>query len=301
MATERERRPMLAPKFPLRALIVEDNPVDAELSIEFLSVAQFEVTADVTHTAKDFVQCLQTGSYDVILADYNLGSWTGMDAFDLLREEGCDIPFILLTAALGDTTAVECMKRGVTDYVLKDRLERLPVAIYRALEQKATANERRRVERTVDETEAKFRALADMSNEAVFIEQGGRCTYVNRAAEAVTGYRRADLLQVTFWQLIPEEFRRSVYGQQFHRPRSAEGPVRCQTQITTKSGASAWVDCAVRVLQIDGKLGALISVVPVAKPAEDHTATESAIKESPDRARETSLTSADLVLAASAA
>jgi PAS domain S-box-containing protein len=300
MASERERRPTLAPKFPLRALIIEDNAVDAELCIEFLSVAQFEVTVDVTHTPKEFVQYLQTGSYDVILADYNLGSWTGMDAFDLLREEGCDIPFILLTAALGDATAVECMKRGIADYVLKDRLERLPVSIYRALEQKATSNERRRSERTVDETEAKFRALADMSNEAVFIEQGGRCTYVNRAAEIITGYRRSELLQVTFWQLIPEEFRRSVYGQQFHQPRSAEGPVRCQTQIATKSRGTAWVDCAVRVLQIEGKLGALISVSPAHKDRdEEASAPAKGINLSDSRASEESLR--ELALAVSAA
>jgi PAS domain S-box-containing protein len=268
MATEQTIRPILAPKFPLRVLMIEDNPVDAELCVEFLSVAQFEVVADIAQTPKELLAFVKNGSYDVILADYNLGTWTGMDAFDLLQEEGCEIPFILLTAALGDTTAVECMKRGLADYVLKDRLERLPVAIYRALEQKASAIERRRTERNADETEAKFRALADISSEAVFIEQGGRCTYMNRAAETITGYRRNDLTQVTFWQLIPQDQRMPVYGH-LHGPHRDEQPARCQTEIVTKSGVRRPVNCTVRELNFGENQAMLISLTPASTRAED--------------------------------
>lgn len=260
-------RPILAPKFPLRVLFIEDNPVDAELCIEFLSVAQFEVTADVVQTPKDLLECVKGNDYDIILADYNLGAWTGMDAFDLLKEEGCEIPFILLTAALGDTTAVECVKRGLADYVLKDRLERLPVAIYRAFEQKAASNQRRLSERNADETEAKFRALADISNEAVFIEQDGRCTYMNRAAETFTGYRRSELTQVTFWQLIPKDQRMSVYGH-LHRPGRNEDTVRCQTEIITKSGGRRAVTCTVRELNMKESPAMLISLTALARQAE---------------------------------
>ena len=73
---------------------------------------------------------------DVVLADYNLPQWQGMEALDVLRREGLDIPLILVSGALGDVTAVECIKRGATDYVLKDGLARLPEAIRRALQEK---------------------------------------------------------------------------------------------------------------------------------------------------------------------
>jgi len=271
MASDREQIPNLAPKFPLRVLLVEDNPADAELCLEFLSVAQFELTADVTQTPKDFVDRLQTAGYDVVLADYNLGSWTGLDALDMLQEQGCDVPFILLTAALGDETAIECMKRGVADYVLKERMERLPVAIYRALEQRAARIERRRADRSVEEAEAKFRALAESMQAAVFVEQGSKCSYVNRAAEAITGFPRGELLGMSFWQLIPEGFRPTTYGHPRRHPQSAELPVRYQTQINTKWGSERWLDCTVKLLQIDGSLAALIAAVPIPRPKEQAT------------------------------
>src|SRR5580704_1857314 len=98
----------LAPKFPLSVLLVENNPVDAQTYLDFLTGAQFDLTADVAHTPEEFVEKLQMSNYDIILADYHMGSaWTGMDALDLLHEEGRDIPFILLTAPLGDQIAVD--------------------------------------------------------------------------------------------------------------------------------------------------------------------------------------------------
>ena len=75
-------------------------------------------------------------SPDIMLADYNLPSWKGMEALEILRREGLDIPMIMVSGALGDMTAVECIKRGATDYVLKDGLARLPEAIRRALQEK---------------------------------------------------------------------------------------------------------------------------------------------------------------------
>jgi chemotaxis family two-component system sensor kinase Cph1 len=79
----------------------------------------------------------------VVLADYNLGSWRGMDALEILRIEGRDIPLILVSGALGDVTAVECIKQGATDYVLKDSLTRLPISIRRALEEKSLRDQQR--------------------------------------------------------------------------------------------------------------------------------------------------------------
>ena len=79
-----------------------------------------------------------------MLADYNLGQWRGTEALEILREEGLDIPLILISGALGDVTAVDCIKQGVTDYVLKDSLARLPVAVRGALKDKELREERKR-------------------------------------------------------------------------------------------------------------------------------------------------------------
>jgi CheY-like chemotaxis protein len=90
---------------------VENNALDAQFYIDSLSRAQFDLNAEIARTPEEFVEKLQLSDYDVILADYHMGSsWKGMDALDLLQEEGREIPFILLTAPLGDQIAVDYMK-----------------------------------------------------------------------------------------------------------------------------------------------------------------------------------------------
>jgi signal transduction histidine kinase len=128
------------------ALLVEDNLADSELVLRELRRGGFEVTCDVVQTAEQFRQKLQTTPPDVVLADYNLGSWRGMEALEILRSAGLDIPLILVSGALGDVTAVECIKQGATDYVLKDSLTRLPASVRRALEEKQVRKERRHAE-----------------------------------------------------------------------------------------------------------------------------------------------------------
>jgi PAS domain S-box-containing protein len=263
MATEPVSPVSLAPKFPLSVLFVENNPADAERYIDFLSSAEFDVTAEVAHSAEEFVEKLQVPNYDIVLADYQLGtSWTGMDALDLLHDQGLNIPFILLTAPLGDQIAVDYMKNGLDDYILKDRLDRLPVAIYRALEQRASRNQQLLAARALENAESKFRALAEFMPAAVFLQQGSNCTFVNRAAEAVTGYRRSQLMQMSFWQLVSEGARPGTY-EQIHRAQSAGLPVQCQTRIVTKWGTERSIDCRVKVLPMEGGIAALITAIPL--------------------------------------
>jgi PAS domain S-box-containing protein len=276
MTNEREPKANLAPKFPLSLLLVEDNPADAELCLEFLSNAQFDVQSDVVTTAEQVIAQLRTTNYDVVLADYNLGSWTGMDVLNLLTKENCDVPFILITAALGDQTAVECLKHGVSDYVLKDRMDRLPVAIYRALEQRAARKERERSKRSLMASERKFRTLADAIPTAVFLEQGTRCIYANRAAAILTGYSREELLAKSFSQMMPEDLRKGL-AERFNGGLDADTPAASyETRILTKEGEPRWLNVTVGVFQIDGRLAALISAVDVTgqRGAEKKVLTE---------------------------
>jgi signal transduction histidine kinase len=130
----------------LRVLLVEDNSSDIELILRELRHGGFEVSSDVVQTAEEFTQQVRANSYQVVLADYNLPQWRGMEAVEVLRNEGLDIPLILVSGALGDVTAVECIKQGATDYVLKDRLARLPLAIRAALQEKRLREERQRAQ-----------------------------------------------------------------------------------------------------------------------------------------------------------
>ena len=130
----------------LRVLHVEDNELDAELVATALRKGGFSVSAAVVQTEAEFEQQLRLYRPDVVIADYNLPQWKGMEALEVLRREGLDTPLILVSGALGDITAVECIKRGATDYVLKDGLARLPEAVRRALQEKRLLRLRHKAE-----------------------------------------------------------------------------------------------------------------------------------------------------------
>jgi signal transduction histidine kinase len=106
----------------------------------------FSISVTVVQAEHEFERQLRSEPPDVVIADYNLPQWKGMDALDVLRREGLDVPLILVSGALGDITAVECIKRGATDYVLKDGLARLPEAVRRALQEKRQLCLRRQAE-----------------------------------------------------------------------------------------------------------------------------------------------------------
>ncbi len=137
---------LAGPAVKLRVLMVEDDPVDRELVLRELRNGGFEPEAEVVQTEDEFVRHIESKQYDVILADYGLPTWRGPDGLELLKQRGLDIPFILVTGSLGDERAVECIKQGSTDYILKDHLPRLPVSVRRALAEKRGRDQRRHAE-----------------------------------------------------------------------------------------------------------------------------------------------------------
>jgi signal transduction histidine kinase len=127
----------------LRILLVEDNAADSELVLRELRRGGFEVSGTIVQSAQEFRESLRSDCPDLVLADYNLGQWRGMEALEILQSEKLNIPLILVSGALGDVTAVECIKQGATDYVLKDSLARLPISVARALREKRLQAERK--------------------------------------------------------------------------------------------------------------------------------------------------------------
>jgi PAS domain S-box-containing protein len=248
----------------LRVLLVEDNPTDAELCLKLLQKSPLDVRCDVVSTRDQFVTRLRSATFDVILADYAMGNWTGMDALNSMHDENRDIPFILVTGALGDQKAVECMKSGMADYVLKDRLDRLPAAISGALKEKSEREMLKRQRRSLEESEAQFRALAETTPVATFIEQGTRCCYVNPAAERITGYSRQELLTSVFWSLLLPDSRKLLVERTVRQEDAEESGSRCVVEILTKTNHVTQLDVTVGTFQLNGKLAALITASDIA-------------------------------------
>ncbi len=146
-----------APRTPLRLLIFEDHQEDIDITLHTLRSAGFEVSADVVVTLEDLEKRIRSGGYDLILSDYRMPHATGMDAFEVMRALDAQIPFILVTGSLGEERAVECLQEGVSDYILKDRLIRLPSAVARALEGKRLREERARAEEALRHSDEQLR------------------------------------------------------------------------------------------------------------------------------------------------
>jgi PAS domain S-box-containing protein len=130
-------------------LIVDDDAAAAELAVSVLERAGYRLAFETIGSATDFEERLAHSDYDAILCNHNLQAWTGIDALEILKRSGKDIPFLALTAVLGDEAAIEYVKRGATDYLLKDRLEQLPVALSRALIDKTHREEAARLQEQI--------------------------------------------------------------------------------------------------------------------------------------------------------
>jgi two-component sensor histidine kinase len=147
----------------LSVLLLEDSALDAELVTEALAGARLELTVERVVSAAEFTRAIRDKGWDLILADYRLPAFDGLSALALVREHCPGTPFIFVSGALGEEVAVEAMKRGATDYVLKERLERLPATILRALAEAREREERQRAQealhRLLDEKTALLHEL----------------------------------------------------------------------------------------------------------------------------------------------
>ena len=183
----------------LRLLMLEDDPFDAELSIGALTDAGYECTWERVETRQEFVQRIERLDYDVVLADYNLPTFDGISALRLFLERRIDRPFILVSGNLGEETAIESLKAGATDYVLKSRLSRLGLAVKRALREKEEERRRRFSEAALNASEGKYKTLFACSADPILIidRETGKFLDSNLAAVARYGYSHEEFLALT--------------------------------------------------------------------------------------------------------
>ncbi len=167
----------------LRVVVLEDRAEDAELVIQELRRSRFEPSWMRVETESAFLAALQ-GSPDVILADYHMPQLEAPRALELLQARNRDIPFIVVSGAIGEDAAVAIMRQGATDYLLKDRLKRLGPSVRRALEEKQMRDEKRMAEQALRASEHRFYSFMNNSPALAFIKDSdGRILYINNTCE----------------------------------------------------------------------------------------------------------------------
>jgi PAS domain S-box-containing protein len=212
--------------FPLRILVLEDAPADAELMIHELRKAGWEVQWRQTQTENAFVAGLDPPP-EVILADYTVPGFGAPQALAVLNARELSIPLIVVTGSVTDEAAVECMKLGAADYLLKDRLARLPEAVAQALEKERLRREQERSDRTLRESERLKDAIIRSALDClVSIDHEGRILEFNPAAEQTFGYKRADVLGKPMAELLIPPRMREAHRRGFDRLlTTGEGPI----------------------------------------------------------------------------
>jgi len=154
---------------PLHLLMADDDPDDLAFWLRELKKSDIPFEAETVSNRNDFIQELRAHPIDVVLSDYRMKGWSGMDALALTQEIQPGVPFILVTGTLGDELAVECIHRGVADYVLKNQLSRLPMAVHRVQEEKELRAAEGRAREALRENEAHYRVLIENAPEAIIV------------------------------------------------------------------------------------------------------------------------------------
>ena len=176
---------------PLKVLLVEDSDSDAGLVMRVLRRGGFDPTFRRVETAQDMVAALATPDWNVVISDYNLPEFDAPSALDVLQAAKSDLPFIVVSGNIGEDSAVKLMKRGASDYILKDSLARLPAVVQRELAELHTR-------RQLKQSESHLRLAAkvfESSREAIVITNAQRCIVsANRAFVEITGFQLDEVL-----------------------------------------------------------------------------------------------------------
>jgi len=191
----------------LRLLMVEDNPSDAALVLHSLRHAGFAPISQLVDTEDGYREHL-TADLDVILCDFNMPEFDSVRAFSIMQELNLDIPFIIVSGSIGEEHAVSAMQRGASDYIIKDRMERLGAAVTNAIEQKRLRNAKRQAEHSLRESEELMRNVFDYANMAMVVtDLNSRIIRANNAFAEMLGYSQAAVPGLSMLDLTHPEDR----------------------------------------------------------------------------------------------
>jgi PAS domain S-box-containing protein len=194
-------------KTPLRVLLAEDDEGDARLLLRELRKGGYDVTCQRVDTPDAFRAALGEGGCDIVLSDYNFPRFSGSEALKIFRESGLDLPFVFVSGAIGEDAAVEAMKSGAHDYVMKSHLARLCPTVERELREAEERRRGRAAEEAMRTSEYKYRHLFEAMSDAAFLVelQSGKIIDCNAQAEALLGQSRSEILGRNQMELYPPD------------------------------------------------------------------------------------------------
>lgn len=249
--------PAAASAETFRVLLLEDSGFDAELLTEALKASYPGVSLTWVKDEPDFESALRRQGFDVVLSDYQLPGFSGAQALELARQLVPETPFIFVSGVIGEDNAVDLLKLGATDYVIKGRLGRLPVAIDRARREVAQKQARSIAENQLREADALYsRVIDSLQDHAVLLlERDGRIRSWNRAAETIFGWRIDEVRGRSAELLLPPEDRGLGLLERELAEALAKGSADDDRWLVRADGTRVWVEGTVTPLVHTGDGG----------------------------------------------
>jgi len=255
----------------LRVLIIEDNADDALLAVRSLEHAGYAVRTDRVQTAGELRKTLVQSAWDLVLADYSLPHFSAPEALAILKEAWPDIPFIVVSGKIGEDVAVQLMKDGAADYVMKDDLPRLGPAVQREIHDAEERRRKREAEQALKEAEERYRALVESQTDLI-VRTGPdqRFGYANPTYCALFGKSLQELTDSSYQPLIHPDDVASVTDATaglFHPPYSC----RYEARVMTVSGWR-WIEWNSRA-ELDSK-GTVVALLGSGRDITDRKQME---------------------------
>ncbi|HEY7546117.1 MAG TPA: PAS domain S-box protein, partial [Blastocatellia bacterium] len=243
---------------PLRILIVGDSEDDALLILSALRQGGYEPSFTRVETAESFIHSTEVKCWDCIIADYDVPQFNVFAS--LIRERGLDLPLIVVSGAVGEERAVEAMKAGAHDYVMKGNIARLVPAIEREMQETAIRRERNQAARALAESERRFRALVENSSDGVaLVELDGAILYAGPSTKRILGYESADVVGRNVFDFIhPEDIEstKSMFIEMIGEPtRTINGLLR----LLHSDGSWRWIEHVSKNLVNESGVQAVVS------------------------------------------
>jgi two-component system, cell cycle sensor histidine kinase and response regulator CckA len=247
---------------PLRALLVEDSESDADLLLIALRRSGYQVTHERVQTGPTLRKALEQ-SWDVVLSDYAMPGFDGLDALRISKELAPDVPFIIISGTLGEEAAVAALQSGADDFLLKGKLSRLGNAIERAAREQESALARRVAEAALRESEARYRRIIETTSEGVWVlDRAGATVFVNRRLSALLGYSAGELSGQPLLDFVHESSRNAVRDCVTAREHGALSQV--EALLVCSDGKELWVLLdAAPILENESYAGALVMVMDI--------------------------------------
>jgi len=220
----------------VKILYAEDTPADAELTARELTRQGLRHDCTVSADLAEIEALLARGGFDVFLSDFSLKKFNAEDLLKLRNRLAPGLPFIIVTGTVPDEQAVELLRSGATDYIIKDRLSRLPAAINRALAEKEERRKLDRARRETEESEARYRELFECSTDLIFlVSPEGGITITNPAFRTLTGRSQSELATLRTGALVPDA-EREKFSAAIAAAIAGEPPSQFETVFLSPSG-----------------------------------------------------------------